>query len=103
MLVDPMRFVRWGREAALLPDLLFPCLPDHNGSSGMPAHPSLLPAPAAQASRQTHLAACPGEKPVGHRRAPLGPKQSSSLCLCLAQRKAVLPQAMLWGSLWTQG
>uniref|UniRef100_A0A8C4L1C9 LIM zinc-binding domain-containing protein n=1 Tax=Equus asinus asinus TaxID=83772 RepID=A0A8C4L1C9_EQUAS len=33
----------------------------------------------------------------------LGPGQPPSLCLCLAQWEAVLPQAMLWDSLRTQG
>lgn len=86
----------------MLPDLLFPFFPGHCGNSGMPAYPSLLPFPPAQASRQPHLAAVLGESLWGTGEALLGPKQSSSLCLYLAQRKAILPQTMLWGSLWTQ-
>lgn len=44
-----------------------------------------------------------GEGPWGTGQAPLGPEQPPFLCLCLAQREAILPQAMLWGSIWTQG
>lgn len=59
---------------------------------------SLQPRPVDSHTWQPVL----GKSLWGTGEALLVPKQSSSLCLYLAQRKAVLPQTMLWGSLWTQ-
>lgn len=87
-------------EAALLPDLPLPFLTDHSGNSGTPATPypsqPHQPRPVNRHTWQPLL----GEGLWGTGDSL---EQRPSLCLCLAQWEAVLPQAMLWGSLRTQG
>ena len=101
---------RWGGERSNA--VFWPALalsPVHSGNSSMSAYPPpSRPHQPHQASGQIHLATGLEGRPVGHRRTPpppnaFSPEQPSFLCLCLAQREAVLPQAMLWGSLRTQG